>query len=70
MFVSVINLNDNLPKLDKRQYHARIFENATVGKDVMTIKASDPDQLGPLTYFINSSIFDVDQDIDNNGNIG
>ncbi|XP_077999586.1 cadherin-23-like [Glandiceps talaboti] len=52
IYIEVIEVNDNNPEFEEIEYQAAILENATVGTEVLVVKATDPDSgsFGDILY--------------------
>ncbi|XP_038055589.1 protocadherin Fat 1-like isoform X3 [Patiria miniata] len=48
--VMVMNFNDNPPLLEKLEYSVDIYENTTIGTEILRIRATDRDHSDRLTY--------------------
>ncbi|XP_022108017.1 protocadherin Fat 1-like isoform X2 [Acanthaster planci] len=48
--VSVLNANDNPPLLEQLKYTVDIYENTTIGMEILQVRASDRDRSDRLTY--------------------
>ncbi|XP_037090674.1 protein dachsous-like, partial [Pollicipes pollicipes] len=67
LHVRVQDQNDNDPVFQRRQYQAQVAEDAALGTDVITVKATDDDSgpNGRITYSINNETqwrFRIDND--------
>ncbi|KAF1564083.1 Cadherin EGF LAG seven-pass G-type receptor 2, partial [Eudyptes schlegeli] len=52
--VTVLDVNDNSPEFTRREYGARLNEDAAVGTSVLTVSAVDRDANSVITYQISS----------------
>lgn len=43
VYCNVLDLNDNAPSFDPMSYSNEIYENIPIGKDVVTVSATDID---------------------------
>lgn len=43
VYCNVLDLNDNAPVFDPMSYSNEIYENASIGMDVVTVSATDTD---------------------------
>ncbi|XP_050300468.1 cadherin-related tumor suppressor isoform X2 [Anthonomus grandis grandis] len=71
VYCNVLDLNDNTPVFDPMSYSNEIFENVTVGTDIVTVSATDLDsgENGKITYTITSGDPNNDFRIFPNGTI-
>ncbi|XP_061869715.1 cadherin EGF LAG seven-pass G-type receptor 2 [Colius striatus] len=52
--VTILDVNDNSPEFTRREYSARLNEDAAVGTSVLTVSAIDRDANSVITYQISS----------------
>ena len=55
--ITVMDANDNSPVFSQSSYSARIIETASVGKHIVTLTATDLDQVGIFVFFLRIFIF-------------
>ena len=49
--ITVMDANDNSPVFSQTSYSARVIETASVGKHIVTLTATDLDQVGIFFFF-------------------
>jgi len=52
VLVKISDINDNSPVFDISGYSAKIYENATVGTEVVVVNASDIDEVSVSVVYI------------------
>lgn len=52
--VTVEDMNDNRPSFVNKTYYAQLYTNATIGRHIATLSATDKDkgQNGEISYYI------------------
>uniref|UniRef100_A0A0N4ZYG1 Cadherin domain-containing protein n=1 Tax=Parastrongyloides trichosuri TaxID=131310 RepID=A0A0N4ZYG1_PARTI len=50
--IFVSDINDNKPYFNVKKYHAKVLENTEIGKEILTVKASDIDSHSSLRYML------------------
>lgn len=53
MNVTLTDVNDNKPVFNKGSYYAAVMETASIGGDVITVKATDADAGLGMRFFFN-----------------
>lgn len=54
--VIVYDVNDNKPQFERGLYDVTINEMATIGSNVLTVKANDEDKISQRMYYIQESV--------------
>lgn len=57
VYCNVLDLNDNAPIFDPMSYSNEIYENIPIGKDVVTVSATDIDSGTLKLFFFNFYFF-------------
>lgn len=57
VYCNVLDLNDNAPIFDPMSYSNEINENIAIGKDVVTVSATDIDSGTPFFFLLPSVLF-------------
>lgn len=59
VYCNVLDLNDNAPNFDPMTYTNDIYENVPIGRDVVTVSATDIDSGMPIFFFLKKNIISL-----------